>query len=112
MRVLIVGRLLATNRRRTAVRRRWRVPSVAPAFKTRPADALRVRRRLLTRRGFDADTRTIDRRQSCGRGRKVTYKGLPAPIICDWRTREESRVIYDGAEFQIGKVEMVANTGT
>jgi len=42
----------------------------------------------------------------------VTYKGLPAPIICDWRTREESRVIYDGAEFQIGKVEMVANTGT
>lgn len=42
----------------------------------------------------------------------VTYKGLPAPVICDWRTREESRVIYDGAEFQIGKVEMVANTGT
>jgi kynurenine formamidase len=42
----------------------------------------------------------------------VTYKGLPAPIICDWRTREESRAIYDGAEFQIRKVEMVANTGT
>jgi arylformamidase len=42
----------------------------------------------------------------------VTYKGLPAPIICDWRSREESRAIYDGAEFQIGKVEMVANTGT
>lgn len=42
----------------------------------------------------------------------VTYKGLPAPIICDWRSREESRAIYDGAEFQIAKVEMVANTGT
>ena len=42
----------------------------------------------------------------------VTYKGLPAPVICDWRSREESRAIYDGAEFQIGKVEMVANTGT
>ena len=42
----------------------------------------------------------------------VTYKGLPAPIICDWRSREESRSIYDGAEFQIGKIEMVANTGT
>lgn len=42
----------------------------------------------------------------------ITYKGLPAPIICDWRSREESRAIYDGAEFQIGKVEMVANTGT
>jgi len=32
----------------------------------------------------------------------VTYKGFPAPIICDWRSREESRAIYDGAEFQIG----------
>ncbi len=42
----------------------------------------------------------------------ITYKGLPAPIICDWRSREESRAIYDGAEFQIGKVEMVGNTGT
>lgn len=42
----------------------------------------------------------------------VTYKGLPAPIICDWRSRVESRAIYDGAEFQIGKIEMVANTGT
>jgi kynurenine formamidase len=42
----------------------------------------------------------------------VTYKGLPAPVICDWRSREESRAIYDGAEFQIGKIEMVANTGT
>lgn len=42
----------------------------------------------------------------------VTYKGFPAPVICDWRSRAESRSIYDGAEFQIGKVEMVANTGT
>ncbi len=42
----------------------------------------------------------------------VTYKGLPAPVICDWRSRVESRAIYDGAEFQIGKIEMVANTGT
>ena len=42
----------------------------------------------------------------------ITYKGLPAPVVCDWRSREESRAIYDGAEFQIGKIEMVANTGT
>lgn len=42
----------------------------------------------------------------------VTYKGFPAPIICDWRSREESRGLYDGAEFQIGKIEMIANTGT
>ncbi|HEY0996534.1 MAG TPA: cyclase family protein, partial [Gemmatimonadaceae bacterium] len=42
----------------------------------------------------------------------ITYKGLPAPIVCDWRSRVESRAFYDGAEFQIGKVEMVGNTGT
>ena len=43
----------------------------------------------------------------------VTYKGLPAPIICDYLSREASRKLYaDGVEFQIGKIEMVANTGT
>src|SRR6266478_8664210 len=43
----------------------------------------------------------------------VTYKGLPAPIICDYLSREASRKHYaDGTEFQIGKIEMVANTGT
>jgi arylformamidase len=43
----------------------------------------------------------------------VTYKGLPAPIICDYLSREESRKQYaPGTEFQIGKIEMVTNTGT
>src|SRR5919201_4707466 len=43
----------------------------------------------------------------------VTYKGLPAPVVCDYWTREYSRQFYaPGTEFQIGKVEMVANTGT
>ncbi len=43
----------------------------------------------------------------------VTYKGLPAPIICDFLSREESRTRYaPGTEFQIGKIEMVSNTGT
>ncbi len=43
----------------------------------------------------------------------VTYKGLPAPIICDYLSREASRTRYaPGTEFQIGKIEMVANTGT
>jgi kynurenine formamidase len=43
----------------------------------------------------------------------VTYKGLPAPIICDYLSRKESREIYEsGTEFQIGKIEMVSNTGT
>jgi arylformamidase len=43
----------------------------------------------------------------------VTYKGLPAPLICDYLSREDSRSHYaPGTEFQIGKIEMVANTGT
>jgi arylformamidase len=43
----------------------------------------------------------------------ITYKGLPAPIICDFLSREQSRSHYaPGTEFQIGKIEMVANTGT
>ena len=43
----------------------------------------------------------------------ITYKGLPAPLICDFLSREQSRTLYaPGTEFQIGKIEMVANTGT
>lgn len=43
----------------------------------------------------------------------ITYKGLPAPLICDFLSREASREIYaEGTEFHIGKIEMVANTGT
>ena len=43
----------------------------------------------------------------------VTYKGLPAPIICDYLSRENSKNIYEeGTSFQIGKIEMVTNTGT
>jgi arylformamidase len=43
----------------------------------------------------------------------VTYKGLPAPVICDFLSREASRRLYAaGTEFQIGRIDMVANTGT
>lgn len=43
----------------------------------------------------------------------ITYKGLPAPIICDFLSREESMRHYaGGTSFHIGKIEMVANTGT
>ena len=43
----------------------------------------------------------------------ITYKGLPAPVITDHLTREDSRNVYaPGTEFHIGKIEMVANTGT
>lgn len=43
----------------------------------------------------------------------VTYKGLPGPVICDYWSREASAANYDdGATFQIGRIDMVANTGT
>jgi arylformamidase len=43
----------------------------------------------------------------------VTYKGLPAPLVCDYLSREDSKRNYaPGTEFQIGKIEMVTNTGT
>jgi arylformamidase len=59
------------------------------------------------------DPRTlVDLSHTVEHGR-VTYKGLPAPIICDYLSREASRKHYaPGIEFQIGKIEMVANTGT
>lgn len=43
----------------------------------------------------------------------ITYKGLPAPVVCDYLSRAESRQFYEpGTEFQIARIEMVANTGT
>ena len=43
----------------------------------------------------------------------ITYRGLPAPLVCDYLSREASRKVYaPGTEFHIGKIEMVANTGT
>jgi arylformamidase len=44
---------------------------------------------------------------------EVTYPGLPAPVISDHLTREASRERYaPGTEFQIGRIEMISNTGT
>jgi arylformamidase len=43
----------------------------------------------------------------------TTYPGLPPPVIGDHLTREASRTRYaPGTEFHIGRIEMVANTGT
>src|SRR6187399_3212435 len=43
----------------------------------------------------------------------ITYRGLPAPLICDFLSREQSRGHYaPGTEFHIGRIDMVANTGT
>jgi kynurenine formamidase len=43
----------------------------------------------------------------------ITYPGLPAPVIRDFLSREQSRGHYaPGTEFQIGMIELCANTGT
>ena len=43
----------------------------------------------------------------------VTYKGLPPPVISEHMSREASKAYYaHGTEFQIGRIEMVGNTGT
>jgi kynurenine formamidase len=43
----------------------------------------------------------------------TTYPGLPGPEIADHLSRDESRSRYaPGTEFQIGRITMVANTGT
>jgi arylformamidase len=43
----------------------------------------------------------------------ITYRGLPAPMICDYLSFEDSHAHYEaGTEFQIGRIDMVANTGT
>ena len=43
----------------------------------------------------------------------TTFKGLPGPMLCDYWSREASAANYDdGSTFQIGRIDMVANTGT
>jgi len=43
----------------------------------------------------------------------LTYTGLPGPVIRDYLSREASREHYaQGTTFQIGKIDMIANTGT
>jgi kynurenine formamidase len=43
----------------------------------------------------------------------ITYPGLPGPEISDHLSWEDSRARYaPGTEFQIGRISMVANTGT
>ena len=43
----------------------------------------------------------------------TTYEGLPGPHICDFWERTSTAANYDdGSTFQIGRIDMVANTGT
>lgn len=60
----------------------------------------------------DASARRVDLSHVIEHG-MVTYRGLPAPIVCDYLSREQSRQHYaPGTEFHIGRIDMVANTGT
>ena len=57
-------------------------------------------------------TRLIDLSHAVRHG-LVTYPGLPAPVIGEHLSRSASRAHYaPGTEFQIGRIELVANTGT
>ncbi|GAA2382225.1 cyclase family protein [Dactylosporangium salmoneum] len=43
----------------------------------------------------------------------ITYPGMPGPVLSDYLTREAAREIYSpGTDFHIGRIEMIANTGT
>jgi kynurenine formamidase len=59
-----------------------------------------------------ADSRLVDLSHEIEHG-MVTYRGLPSPAISDWLSREASSARYaPGTTFQIGKIELLANTGT
>jgi kynurenine formamidase len=89
MRLLMVGAVRIHNKR-----------IVAEAHKRKPVDA-----------SLSA-SRYVDLSHVIANG-TVTHRGLPAPIICDYLSRESSRSRYaPGTEFHIAKIEMVANTGT
>ena len=43
----------------------------------------------------------------------ITYKGLPAPIVCDWLSFDDSHSHYDpGTEFSMQTATLHSNTGT
>jgi kynurenine formamidase len=43
----------------------------------------------------------------------VTYPGIPGPVLSDHLSRDASRAVYaPGTEFHLGRIDMVANTGT
>jgi kynurenine formamidase len=43
----------------------------------------------------------------------TTYPGIPPPHVCDFLSRAASRTRYaEGTTFQIGRIDLVANTGT
>ncbi|WP_457311770.1 cyclase family protein [Sphingomonas sp. UYAg733] len=92
LRLLMVGEVRILNKRIIAERHKRNAAAIAPS------EGVAGRR--------------IDLSHTIEDG-MVTYKGLPAPIMCDHLSRERSRTLYaEGTEFQIGKIELVGNTGT
>ena len=94
LRLLMVARVRILNKR--IVEERHRRPSASAA----PLEPL------------GAADRLIDLSHTIEHG-MITLRGFPAPLICDYLSREQSRRIYaPGTEFHIGRLDMVANTGT
>ena len=61
---------------------------------------------------MDAESRLVDLSHTVEDG-MITYPWLPGPLICDFLSREDARKHYaEGTEFHIGRIDMVANTGT
>lgn len=70
------------------------------------------RSRAATNQAASGEATLIDLSHTIEDG-MITYKGLPAPLICDHLSREQSRSSYaPGTEFQIDKITLVGNTGT
>ncbi len=60
----------------------------------------------------ESSARLIDLSHTVEHG-MITYRGLPAPTISEFLSREDSRKLYgEDTEFHIGRIDMVANTGT
>jgi len=63
-------------------------------------------------RGASSDSRYLDLSHAIEDG-MITYPGIPAPHVCDFLSREASGTRYaPGTTFQIGRIDLVANTGT
>ena len=63
-------------------------------------------------RASAAAERLIDLSHAIEHGMQ-TYPGIPPPHVCDFVSREASRRNYSpGTSFQIGRIDLVANTGT
>lgn len=93
LRLLMVGKVCILNKQIIEERHKRIAPAEKNALEAAPA-------------GFIDLSHVIE-------SGMITYKGLPAPLVCDHLSRVQSHSIYSpGTEFQIGRIDMVANTGT